>query len=451
MTERVPRLLLAGTGSGCGKTTVCCALLRALRDRGVKAAPAKCGPDYIDPMFHLAAAGAESGNLDPFFFDDATLRALLSRRAAGRDVTVIEGVMGYYDGLGFSSDASSYALCARTETPAVLILNARGAAASLLAAAEGFLRFVPDSRVSGLIFNGCGPMVYERLAAEVRRRWGGRVRPLGYFPRLEDCELPSRHLGLVTAAELPELEDVLTRLGSQASESLDLDGLLDLAETAPPLEISPAPPARTAPPVRLAVARDLAFCFYYADSLALLRDLGAELVPFSPLADAALPEGTAGLYLGGGYPELHAARLAENASMRAAVRAALAAGLPCVAECGGFMYLTEAIGEHPMVGALPGRCFDAGRLTRFGYVTLRAERGNLLCPAGETVRGHEFHRWDCTAPGNAFTAEKPDGRRWRCVHATDRLYAGFPHFHFAAASRWAERFLQICREGAITP
>ena len=205
----------------------------------------------------------------------------------------------------------------------------------------------------------------------------------------------------------------------------------------------PAPGA----PVRIGVARDNAFCFYYEDSLGLLRTVGAEIVPFSPLSDSALPAGLDGLYLGGGYPELYAAQLSENHSMCSSVRAALEAGLPCIAECGGFMYLTEAIGEHPMVGFLPGRCFDAGKLARFGYVTLTAERDNLLCRAGGSIPAHEFHRWDAEQTGDAFTAAKPFGRSWPCVFATDTLYAGYPHFHFYANPSFAVRFLDACRKG----
>ena len=194
------------------------------------------------------------------------------------------------------------------------------------------------------------------------------------------------------------------------------------------------------------MARDRAFCFYYEDSLALLSSLGAELVPFSPLEDPVLPEGLHGLYLGGGYPELSAAQLSENASMRESVRAAVQKGVPCIAECGGFMYLLDAIGDHPMAGALPGRSFDAGKLTRFGYLTLTAQRDNLLCRAGESIAAHEFHRWDADDPGGAFLAEKPSGRRWPCVHATGTLYAGYPHFHFYANPAFAANFLAACRK-----
>jgi len=202
-------------------------------------------------------------------------------------------------------------------------------------------------------------------------------------------------------------------------------------------------------PVRIGVARDRAFCFYYEDSLDLLRQLGAELVPFSPLTDERLPNGVQGLYLGGGYPELYAAQLEENHALRRQIRDVVYAGMPCIAECGGFMYLTQAIAGHAMVGALPGDCFDTGKLTRFGYITATAQKDSLLCRAGEQVPMHEFHHWDTPQPGGAFLAEKPSGKQWRCAYATDTLYAGFPHFHFYAKPVMAQRFLAACRKETL--
>ena len=444
MEKRVPRVLLAGTGSGCGKTTVTCAVLQALVDRGIRPGAFKCGPDYIDPMFHSRIIGAKSANLDGFFFDGNTLRLLLARNGVGCGVSVIEGVMGYYDGVGaVSTGASSWATAKAVGAPAVLILPARGAALSTLAVLQGFLTFQPDSRIRGVLFNRCSKGTYQVLAEAVRQRFGG-VEPLGYLPDLPECGLESRHLGLVTAAEVADLREKLELLSRQAEESVDLDGLIRMAESAPPLRCRPLELERFAQPVRIAVARDRAFCFYYEDSLAVLEALGAELTAFSPLEDPALPEGTDGIYLGGGYPELYARQLAENSSMRRAVRRALEEGTACIAECGGFMYLTEAIGDAPMVGALPGTCFDNGHLTRFGYVTLRAKRDNLLCRAGEEIRCHEFHYWDARRPGADFTAVKPSGRSWDCAVATEQLYAGFPHFHFYANPACARRFYEAC-------
>lgn len=444
MEQTAPRVLLTGVSSGCGKTTVACAVLQALVDRGLRVGAFKCGPDYIDPMFHSRIIGAKSGNLDLFFFRENTLRYLLARNSRDRDVSVIEGVMGYYDGAGLASTlASSWETARAAEAPAVLVVPAKGAALSILAVIQGFLDFQPDSRIRGVILNRCTAMTCQGLAEAIRERFGGRVKPLGFLPELPECALESRHLGLVTAAEVEGLREKLHILARQAEETIDMDGLLALAESAPPLVFEPVALPRHEP-VRIAVARDRAFCFYYEDSLEALEAMGAELAPFSPLEDTALPEGADGLYLGGGYPELCAQELAENSAMCQAVRRALEDGLPCIAECGGFMYLTEAIGGYPMAGYLPGACFDNKKLTRFGYVTLRAKGDNLLCRAGEEIRGHEFHHWDADCPGADFTAQKPGGRSWDCAVATDRLYAGYPHFHFYANPDFAKNFYEAC-------
>ena len=448
MQRRVPRLVLAGTNSGCGKTTVTCAVLQSLVRRGLRVGAAKCGPDYIDPMFHSRVIGAKSSNLDSFFFDRDTIRYLLSHNGEGCDVTVIEGVMGYYDGLGLTSTrASTYEAARETESPVVLVVNARGAALSVVAAVQGFLDFAPDNNVQGVILNGCSAMSYGALARELESRLG--VRACGYLPRLPECALESRHLGLVTADEVADLREKLRQLAEAAEKTLELDALLEIAHNAPVLDFTPPVLPEKGAPVRIGVARDRAFCFYYEDSLDLLRQLGAELVSFSPLTDERLPNGIQGLYLGGGYPELYAAQLEENHALRRQIRDAVHTGMPCIAECGGFMYLTQAIAGRAMVGALPGDCFDTGKLTRFGYITATAREDNLLCRAGEQVPMHEFHHWDTPQPGDAFGAEKPSGKQWRCAYATDTLYAGFPHFHFYAKPVMAQRFLAACRKETL--
>lgn len=443
--RRIPRVVLAGTNSGCGKTTVTCAILQALTDRGLRTGAFKCGPDYIDPMFHSRIIGTKSANLDAFFFSENTLRYLLAKNGADRDVCVIEGVMGFYDGMSMTGTrASTWETARAAAAPVALVVSAGGAALSVLAEIEGFLDFRPDSGIRGVILNQCTGPAYTALAGIIRERFRDRVRPLGYLPKIPAAGLESRRLGLVTAAEVADLKSKLRTLARAAEETVDLDGILALAGEAPALEYTPVTPPRYEERVRVAVARDRAFCFIYEDSLELLREMGAELVDFSPLKDRALPEDIHGIYLCGGYPELYAEALSRNTGMLASVRRALKAGTPCIAECGGFMYLTEAIGDRPMVGWLPGRCFDNGRLTRFGYVTLTAKEDNLLCRAGESIRGHEFHYWDAEDPGGSFSGEKAGGRAWDCVHATDRLYAGFPHFHFYADPEFARNFYEAC-------
>ena len=448
MEQKVPRLVLAGTNSGCGKTTVTCAVLQALVTRGLRVGAAKCGPDYIDPMFHSRVLGAKSSTLDSFFFDRDTMRYLLAHNCECCDVTVIDGVMGYYDGLGLTSTrASTYEAARATSSPVVLVVNARGAALSVLAAAEGFLHFAPDSGIRGVILNGCSAMSYGPLARELEKRLG--VRACGYLPRLPECALESRHLGLITADEVTDLQEKLRKLAASAEKTLDIAALLEIARNAPPLRFTPPVLPEAGAPVRICVARDRSFCFFYLARLDLLRQLGAELVSFIPLADEKLPDGMQGLYLGGGYPELYAAQLEANHTLRRQIRDAVHAGMPCIAECGGFMYLTQSIAGHAMVGALPGDCFDTGKLTRYASNTAPAQEDSLLCRAGEQVPMHEFHHWDTPQPGGAFLAEKPSGKQWRCAYATDTLYAGFPHFHFYAKPVMAQRFLAACRKETL--
>ena len=339
---------------------------------------------------------------------------------------------------------------ALAQQTAVLVLDGRGRALTAAAAVKGMRDFRPDSGIRGVILNRVSPMLYPRLKEAIEGETG--VTVYGYLPNLPGCALESRHLGLVTAAEVAGLREKLSALAAQAEKSVDIDGLLALAASAPALDAAaPALPPPVEGRPRIAVARDKAFCFYYADGLELLETLGAELAEFSPLADESLPEGACGLYLGGGYPELFAGALAANAPMREAVRAAVAGGLPTVAECGGFLYLNRLLSDGegrdwPMAGALPGRAANTGKLGRFGYVTLTAKKDGLLGPAGTRLPAHEFHYWDSDAPGSGFRADKPQSSRgWDCAFHTPTLYAGFPHFHFWAAPSAARNFVAAAR------
>ncbi len=445
-----PRLLLCAPASGGGKTTVTCAILQALVDRGLAPVAFKCGPDYIDPMFHSEIIGAKSRNLDLFFLGEEKTRYLLEKNSAGSGLALIEGVMGYYDGIAMSHEASAYDLARATRTPAVLVVDGRGSALTLSAVVHGLKTFRPDSGIGGVILNRVSPMLYPRLKACIEAETG--VTVYGYLPSLPDCALESRHLGLVTAGEVAGLREKLQRLAAQAERSLDLDGLLALAASAPDLNAGPLdlPQPVAGEPV-IAVARDRAFCFYYADGLELLERLGARLVEFSPLEDKTLPEGACGLYLGGGYPELLAEGLSRNTAMRTAIRDAVAGGLPTVAECGGFLYLHEKLEgadgrDWPMAGVIPGRAWNTGKLGRFGYVTLTARTSGLLCGAGEQMPAHEFHYWDSPQPGDSFRAQKPlSDRGWDCGVHTPTLYAGFPHFHFWARPEMARHFVAAAR------
>lgn len=443
----VARVLFAAPASGSGKTTVVCAIMEALRRRGLKLAACKCGPDYIDPLFHRAVLGIPSQNIDLFLLGKrwhgaAVARRLVAEAGADTDITVIEGAMGYYDGIGTSESNSAYAVRAALAAPAVLIVDGRGAALSLAATLRGFVTFRRNSGLQGFILNHVKPSVYTYYRQVLEEETG--LKAYGYLPELPDCTFASRHLGLVTAGEIEDLQATLGRLAQAAEEGIDLDGLLQLAAGAPPLNWCDKKVPQCQP-VRLAVADDEAFCFYYAAELDLFRKLGAEIIPFSPIHDAALPDCDA-LYLGGGYPELHAPALTANASMRQSICTALADGLPCLAECGGFMYLQESYsdgtGSYPWVGALPGSSHLTQRLVRFGYITVTAEEDTLLGPAGTTFRAHEFHYSDSTANGTSCTARKASGTRsWPCIQASPTLFAGYPHLNLTGHPEQAARFL----------
>lgn len=431
------RLLIAGTNSGCGKTTVITALLSAFRARGVRMAAFKCGPDYIDPMFHRKALGLPSHNLDPYFSTGAQLRGQLS--AAGDVLCVIEGVMGYYDGIGIGGAASTYHVALETDTPVILVVNGKGLYTSAGAVLKGFCSFRPQSGIRGVIFNGVSPMVYRGLA-EIAKEAG--VTPLGCLPSSEEFSVGSRHLGLITADEVADLQVRLQKLGETAARTLDLEGILRLAGEAtalPPPDCLPKPAAH----VRIGVARDEAFCFIYQENLELLEALGCELCFFSPLRDAALPGDISGLWLPGGYPELYLEALSQNTPMLHEIKSAVEGGLPTVAECGGFLYLHRQVDGTPLAGVIPAAAHRTVRLQRFGYVELTAEEDNLLCSAGESIRAHEFHYYDSGDCGGGFTARKASGTgEYPCVHGGASLYAGFPHLYLPANPEFAVNFVR---------
>ena len=438
------QFLLAAPNSGSGKTTLACALLAALKNRGYAPCAFKCGPDYIDPMFHRAVLGVESHNLDLFFSSPETARGLYASGAAGHGAAVCEGAMGFYDGLsGTSTTASAWQVADTLNLPVLLVVRPKGASLTLAAQIKGLQSFRTPSHLAGILLNDCKPGLYKMLAPMLEAETGLPV--LSYLPPVPQAAIGSRHLGLYTAGEVADLQQKLDLLARTAEETIDWARLLPLCEgdapAGPEMPAAACPPCRT----RLAVAQDEAFCFTYAETLEALEAAGAELVPFSPIRDASLPEGVSGLYLPGGYPELHAQALSENTSMRQSIRGAVAAGLPTVAECGGFLYLGQALedaegGIWPMAGVLPGQGVKVGRLVRFGYATLTARADSLLFRAGEQFPVHEFHHWDSTENGTALTASKANGRQWACGFANEHFYAGFPHLYWAGTPL-PERFV----------
>ena len=428
------QFLLAAPRSGSGKTTMTCALLMALKRRGCAPCAFKSGPDYIDPMFHRAVLGVESRNLDLFFSAPETVRTLYAKGAAGHGAAVCEGAMGFYDGLGGVSDrASAWHLADTLGLPVLLVAEPKGQSLTLAAELNGLVNFRTPSHIAGILLNNCTARMHALLAPMLEKETGLPV--LGFLPKLPEAVIGSRHLGLYTAAEVENLQQKLALLADAAEEHIDWPRLLALCEKEPPAlpEKAPQPPAR----VRIAVAQDEAFCFTYAETLEAFRDAGAEVVFFSPLRDTALPENIGGLYLPGGYPELHARELSENTSLLREIKKKIESGLPTAAECGGFLYLgqslTDAEGQSwPMAGVLPGEAKDAGRLVRFGYAALSADSDSMLFRAGESFPIHEFHHWDSTANGTALAAKKPvGGAAWRCGSVNEHFYAGFPHLYWA--------------------
>lgn len=445
-----PRILLAAPGSGSGKTLLTTGLLTLFQNRGIRCRSFKCGPDYIDPMFHKYVLGIDSCNLDSFFLSQEELQALFRKRAADAEVSVLEGVMGYYDGIGGNStSASTYEVATITDTPAILVVNGKGSSLSLAAQIKGFLDYRKDSHICGVILNKTNKMVGERLRPEIEKLG---VRYLGAVPVCETMDIKSRHLGLTMPQEQSELRGHLNAFAKQLEEYLDVDGILELAgysgeklpeagkteqsnqtdlnqEETKQDEIRPIDSESEPPTRRMAVAMDEAFCFYYQENLDFLRQHGWEVVPFSPLHDVALPEQVHAILLGGGYPELYAKELSANEPMLVSIRNAHAEGIKILAECGGFLYLQEHLEDEmgncwPMAGLIHADGFRTEKLGRFGYISL-TQNGAVR------IKGHEFHYWESTAPGSAFRAEKPQSDRgWDCMYRTDSLLAGFPHLYY---------------------
>lgn len=446
---KLPRVVIAAPRSGEGKTTVALGLMAALRRRGLRVQGFKVGPDYLDTGYQRFATGVAGRNLDLFMMGDAAVREALATTAAIADVAVIEGVMGLFDGHNDGVTAASTADVAKCAgAPVILVVDAGRMAASAGALALGFRAFDPDVRLAGVILNRWNQRRDKRPLEAALARAG--VEILGYLPPVDAGALPSRHLGLVVASELgAEAQTVVDRLGIELAEHVALDRLLELAGSAPaaPIAAAPAVDLPVAPGPRIAVAWDDAFAFYYADNLALLRARGAELVFFSPLSAAELPA-CDGLYLGGGYPELHAAGLADNEPLRHHLAAALGAGLPTYAECGGLLYLCESLVDlqgrtWPLVGAVPGRAVMHERLQGMGYRRATLAGDSLLGAAGAALRGHEFHYSSCELDEPGAPAYLVDGRPEG--HAVGDLFASYIHVHFAGHPAALEHWLERCR------
>ena len=444
-----PRLMISAPASGSGKTLVTCGLLAAFQKRGVKQAAFKCGPDYIDPMFHREILQVPSENLDAFLAGEAGLKQLFASRTDEETLAVLEGAMGLYDGLGgVTPEASAYEAAALTKTPIVLVIDAKGMGYSIIPLIQGFLMRDKEHLIGGVILNRTSVMFAKTIAPRIEEETG--IRVFGCLPVQKEVSIGSRHLGLLLPQELIDVKEQLFRVADALESGVDLDALLALAETAAEYPESKNCSGKEevseeiGTKVPIAVARDEAFCFYYEENLRMLERAGAELIYFSPLHDKKLPEEAAGFLLGGGYPELYAKKLSENTSMRESILAAIRAKMPSLAECGGFLYLHETLEDtegvrYPMVGAVRGNAYNTGKLNRFGYVTI--SRGE------KSIRAHEFHYYDSENNGTDYLAVKPvTGRSWKCMHEGETYLWGFPHLYYGSAPWLVERFIKEARK-----
>ncbi len=465
--------LIAAPQSGSGKTTVSLAIMAALVRRGLNVAPFKCGPDFIDPGYHRIATGRPSINLDGWMCGEEFVRQTFltsMTEQTGHKIAVIEGVMGLFDGIGASSrNGSSAQIAAITGAPVVLVVNARGMAASGAALVKGFAGFDPQVRLAGVIFNNVGSRHHAALLKEALDNHCPDVICFGCILRDESLVIPSRHLGLVTAEDNPLSDDFIGKLADMAESCLDLDLLSQLgfdslrlrsAQAAQPADsikvLSDNRLLSGVEAVRIAVARDAAFCFMYEDNLRLLREAGAELAFFSPIGDSSLPAGIHGIYLPGGYPELYSGQLAENGGMKESIRSAVAADLPVYAECGGFVYLTEGIQafeDRPsadFVGVFPVRCRMLPRRKALGYRQVELTDNVVIGAAGGGARGHEFHYSEsgvmpkeierCYRVSRQGAALGSEGFRIR------NCLASYIHLHFGSNPEIAGTFVAACKD-----
>lgn len=453
---KLRRIMIAAPKSGSGKTMITCALLQALKNREEQVVSYKCGPDYIDPMFHEKVIGVPSRNLDTFFTGEEGTRRIFAESASFQGVSVMEGVMGIFDGLGgVREEGSSYHLAKVTKTPIIFVADGKGMGIrSMIAMLSGFLSYDKDRLIKGIILNRVSEGVYKIAKPMIEEEL--HLSVLGFLPEMKEMNLQSRYLGLVMPDELRDIREKLCEVSGQLEKNVQVPGIMDIAEGAEDLYVEGglteagdhAPESRKAEnkPV-IAVAKDEAFCFYYADNLLLLEKYGAQIRYFSPLHDRKLPDDCHALLLGGGYPELHAARLSENFTMRTLIREAAERKMPIVAECGGFMYLHSDLTDqekvsYPMAGVFPGKCFYTGKLVRFGYIELQ-EKSSAFLPEGEKIKGHEFHYYDSSENGEDVIAVKPaTGRSYSCVIEKENCWMGFPHLYYPSNPEFAKRFVE---------
>ncbi|MGE7690111.1 cobyrinate a,c-diamide synthase [Lysinibacillus sp. NPDC097214] len=446
------RFVLAGTGSGVGKTTFTIGLMKALQEKGKIVQGFKCGPDYIDPTYHSAVTGRVSRNIDSWMFSHEAVRDIVARASKDADVSIVEGVMGFYDGKSPLSDAGSAAdISVVTESPVILIVNCASMARSVAAVVKGFQLLSDQPNIVGVIANQVGSVGhYEIAKAAIEQECG--IPVIGYLQREQGIDIPSRHLGLVPAIERGELDSFFDKLGSLMAETIDLEQLLALTKAPILQESGQLFVEQPSQNICIAVAKDAAFNFYYEENLELLRAKGAKLQFFSPLANEPVPPDADGLYIGGGFPEEFADILAENSDVKKSIREAVAKGLPTLAECGGFMYLTEAItnsngDRYDMVGVIPGEVAMQTKLAALGYREIFGTQHNFLIGTDEEAKGHEFHYSKYSGSHNtpAYETKGRFGNKHEGYQAGN-LVAGYTHFHFVSNPKLVDNWLTACKK-----
>lgn len=453
--------MIAAIKSGSGKTTITCGLLEAIKQRGHAVTAFKCGPDYIDPMFHRKVIGVASHNLDTFFSDDEQIRELYAKEGADNEIAVIEGVMGLFDGLGgIRQEGSSYHLAKVLQIPIILVIDAHGMGRTVVPVLAGIKDYDEANLIKGVVLNNTSEAFAKTIAGIIEEEV--KIPVVGYVPKLRDIKIESRYLGLRLPEEIEGIKEQLAEFAGQLEQTVNVDKLLEIAESVDKVGVSNRGSqcdnqgsADNNAKIRIAVAMDEAFNFYYDENLQMLKEYGAELVYFSPIHDRCLPDSINGILLGGGYPELKAEELSSNISMRESIKKAIQSNIPSIAECGGFMYLHDRIrledgSVYPMVGVINAESCYSGKLVRFGYVEINEKR-SLFLKEDRCIKGHEFHYFDSTDNGKDTVATKPvTGKNWECVHAGVNHWWGYPHLYYPSNPDFVEHFINVCSKVKTT-
>lgn len=484
---KIPRIIISAPKSGSGKTLISIAMMQAFSLREKKVAAFKCGPDYIDPMFHKKILKLPSKNLDLFFTDAETTKNLFCEKNES-EISIIEGVMGLYDGInGISEKASTYDLAKTLRAPVILVIDAKGMARSVLAEIAGFLSLDTEKLIKGVILNKIPQTLFSLLKNEIEEKF--KIKALGFFQDIKDFKIESRYLGLKLPEEISNIEENVKKAAEKLEKSVDLDSVLEIALSAPEISksfennienknqenhqkeiereasscqkiikigsenkiIAANKKENKSGKTRIAIARDEAFCFYYDDNLRLLEKAGAELVYFSPLYDEKLPENICGIVLGGGYPELFAEKLEKNSRMRESVKKAIENGTPSLAECGGFIYLhktleTRGKKSYQMAGVIDAKAWWTGKLVRFGYVLISEKKQKFL-GENKIIKGHEFHYFDSTKNGDDLIEEKTSpGKKFEAGFVSGKNWWGFAHLYYESCPEFARHFVEECKK-----